>query len=182
MEILLAIVVISAVIFFGALISLGNERQRRAIDHLHEQITLWAMRDLMIKREELARNVKVDSPLGWLNKVASQASGEELGLQVVEVTCEPTILVCHSQSKNHTVYFCTSSPADIRKASRFKHNRLTLQDKRSLLFWNADHGAAYELSILNAGILFDVELPLAWYSLTGIKAESLERLWMYVVG
>ena len=37
MELLLALTVISAVIIFGAMISLGNERQRRAIDELREQ-------------------------------------------------------------------------------------------------------------------------------------------------
>ncbi len=51
MEIILAIVVAAAVIFFGALISMGNERQRRAIDGLREQVVLWAVQDLKIKRE-----------------------------------------------------------------------------------------------------------------------------------
>jgi len=51
MEIILALVVAVAVIFFGALISAGNERQRKAIDGVREQIVLWAMQDLRIKRE-----------------------------------------------------------------------------------------------------------------------------------
>ena len=38
MEIILAIVVASAVIFFGALISMGNERQRKSIDNLRDQL------------------------------------------------------------------------------------------------------------------------------------------------
>lgn len=63
MEIILAIVVGAAVIFFGALISIGNERQRRAIDALREQTVLWAMQDLRIKRERLAREVRIDDPL-----------------------------------------------------------------------------------------------------------------------
>ena len=64
MEIILAIVVGVAVIFFGALISAGNERQRKAIDGLREQVVLWAMQDLRLKRERLARDVHVDDPLG----------------------------------------------------------------------------------------------------------------------
>lgn len=43
MEIILAIVVAAAVVFFGALISMGNERQRRAIDELREQVVMWAV-------------------------------------------------------------------------------------------------------------------------------------------
>lgn len=53
MEISLAIGVASAVIFFGALISMGNERQRRAIDGLREQVVLWAVKDLQTQREEI---------------------------------------------------------------------------------------------------------------------------------
>ncbi len=59
MEIILAIVVAAAMIFFGALISIGNERQRKAIDALREQTELWAMQDLRIKRERLVREVRV---------------------------------------------------------------------------------------------------------------------------
>ena len=67
MEIILAIVVASAVIFFGALISMGNERQRKAIDGLREQVVLWAVQDLTIKREKLSRSVSVANPLEWFN-------------------------------------------------------------------------------------------------------------------
>ena len=37
LDILFALAVLAAVIIFGALISMGNERQRRAIDGLREQ-------------------------------------------------------------------------------------------------------------------------------------------------
>lgn len=38
---------------------------------------------------------------------------------------------------------------------------------------------AYEFSILNSNILFDLELPLAWTGLTIQEAPQMERLWMY---
>ncbi len=40
--------------------------------------------------------------------------------------------------------------------------------------------AAHELSILNCGMFFDLELPLAWKALTDQHVEQMERLWMYV--
>lgn len=42
-DLLLAAVVLGAVMAFGALISIGNERQRRAIDaiHLESHIPRW---------------------------------------------------------------------------------------------------------------------------------------------
>src|SRR5512147_1777692 len=94
MEIILAIVVATAVIFFGALISAGNERQRQAIDGLREQAALWAMQDLRIKRERLARDVHVADPLGWFIKTASKACGHKLNLQVVEAYENPHAVIC----------------------------------------------------------------------------------------
>ena len=108
-EIILALVVAVAVIFFGALSSAGNERQRKAIDALREQVVFWAMQDLRIKRERLARDVRVDDPL------------------------------------------------------------LALRRKIE----------AYEVSVLNSNILFDLELPLVWKSLTQQETGAMERLWMY---
>ena len=83
MEIILAVVVGVAVIIFGALISLGNERQRKAIDGLREQVVLWAMQDLRIKRESLARDVMALAP-EW-NPVSLQ--GVDMFPHTVHVEC-----------------------------------------------------------------------------------------------
>ena len=50
----MALVVVIAVLIFGALISLRNELQRKAIEGLREQAALWAVQDIKIKREKLA--------------------------------------------------------------------------------------------------------------------------------
>ncbi|MBL7941785.1 MAG: hypothetical protein JNM00_03415, partial [Flavobacteriales bacterium] len=125
MEILLAIVVAAAVIFFGALISMGNERQRRAIDGLREQIVLWAVQDLKIKRKHLEQTIQVPDPLGWLNKTASKVCGNDLKLQVVEMFEEPQVLVCTSGDGTLRVIFSSISPSDIRRIKGDKHNRLS---------------------------------------------------------
>lgn len=72
---------------------MGNERQRKAIDGLHEQIVLWAMQDLRIKRERLARDVQVNNPIEWLNKITAKVSGFNLNLQVVEFSITPDACV-----------------------------------------------------------------------------------------
>ena len=182
MELILAIVVSSAVIFFGALISMGNERQRRAIDHLREQVVLWAVQDVKIKREGLARDIKVENPLAWLDKIASGVVGDELRLQVVEVADEPTVLVCRSQTQNAPILFCTLSPAEIRKRGHIKRDRFALQNNGHLHLLAKKRISAYEISMWNGGILFDIELPLAWSSLTGREIHQLDRLWMYLIG
>ena len=180
MEILLATVVASAVIFFGALISMGNERQRRAIDGLREQVVLWAMQDLKIKREHLAQTVQVPDPLDWLNKMASKVCGYDLQLQVLEMVDEPQSLICASGDGSVKIAFSPISPGDIRRIKSGKQNRLShFADQNPMLFLPKDV-KVYEMSVLNAGHLFDLELSLARKGLTGQSIGDVERTWMYL--
>ncbi len=181
MEILLAIVVASAVIFFGALISMGNERQRKAIDGLREQVVLWAVQDLKIKREHLAQTVQVPDPVSWLNKRVSRVYGYDLKLQVLEIFEEPQSLICASDDGNIRVVFSPLSPADIRRIKSSKQNRLSKFVGHNPLLFLPKGVDIHELSVLNGGHLFDLELMLAWKALTGQKLETANNLWMYKV-
>lgn len=181
MEIILAIVVAFAVIFFGALISMGNERQRKAIDGLREQVVLWAMQDLKIKREIMARDVQVDNPLGWLNRIATIVCGYDLKLQITESIDEPRTLICISGDRGRQVVFTTSSPQEIDHLRKEKRNRLAQYSTPLIPFLSLPNNTkTYEISSLNAGIMFDLELPLAWKGLTGKKIENTNRVWMYI--
>jgi hypothetical protein len=180
MEILLAIVVASAVIFFGVLISMGNERQRKAIDGLREQVVLWAVQDLKIKREHLERTVQVPDPLGWLNKTAAKICGYDLKLQVLEMFEEPQALVCTSGDGSIRVVFSPLSPAEIRRIKSGKQNRLLQPVDHNRLLLLHKNTQSYELSVLNGGILFDLELSLAWKELTGQNFENSGKVWMYI--
>ena len=181
MEIILAFVVVAAVIFFGALISYGNERQRKAIDTLREQTELWAMQDLRIKREKLARDVKVDDPLVWLNQVVTKVSGSDLDLQLVESFDEPRALLCSSENQEKKILLSPFSPKEIQRIKRGQHSRLSQFGKNNPLLSLPRGISTYEISVLNAGILFDLELQLAWKALVGQKSENPERLWMYMI-
>jgi len=180
MEIILAIVVASAVIFFGALISIGNERQRKAIDSLREQVLLWVVQDLKIKREHLARTVQVPDPLGWLNKTVSKVRGYDLKLQVLEMFEEPQTLICTSGDGSLKVAISPLSPTDLRRIKRSKQNRLSQFTSQNPLFSLPRGADVHEISILNGGFLFDLELPLAWASLTRQEIPHMERIWVYV--
>lgn len=180
MEIILAIVVGVAVIFFGALISLGNERQRKAIDGLREQVVLWAVQDLRIKRERLAHDVHVDDPLGWLNKVAARVCGYGLNLQVIEAFENPRALICATGDGNGKVVFTPHSPGEIRTMKRAKYSRLSQYADRNLLLSLPRNESVFECSVLNNGFLFDLELPLAWKGLTGDNVDEMSIIWMYM--
>lgn len=181
MEIILAIVVASAVIFFGALISMGNERQKKAIDNLREQVVNWAVQDLKIKREHLARTVQVPDPLGWLNKTVSKICGYDLKLQVLETFEEPQSLICASGDGSVRVVFSPLSPADIRRFKSSKQNRLSQFAGHNPLLLLPKGIDIYELSVLKQGHLFDLELTIAWKALAGQNLEFSNRLWMYVI-
>ena len=182
MELILAVVVVAAVIFFGALISAGNERQRKAIDNLREQTSLWAMQDLRIKREQLARGVRVDDPLVWINKITSKVTGHNLDLRVVETFDKPQALICAAGDGSHAkIVFTPLSPRDVHGMKHAKHSRLSEYANRNPLLSLPRSVTALECSILNAGILFDLELPMAWKGLTGQESDRLERLWIYMI-
>ena len=179
MEIILALVVVIAVIIFGALISLGNERQRKAIDGLREQVVLWAMQDLRIKREQLARDVKVDDPLVWLNRVVTKVTGKNLILEVDEFFDEPRALVCRSGDGGRVI-LTPLSPTSRQKPQGNRARLAQIAVNNPLL--SLPRGTRqYEISVLNAGMLFDLELPLAWKALTGQQIEQTDRFWLYIL-
>ncbi len=181
MELLLALAVITAVIIFGALISLGNERQRNAIDELREQVVLWAIQDLLIKREHLAREVRVDDPMGWLNRIAAKSRGYDLRLQVVEAFEEPRALICTTGDGNGRVIFTPFSPVEILGIQKGKRGRLSKIAEQNPIMLIPRKATAYEISALNSGMLFDLEFPLAWNGLTKQRVTPIERIWMYIV-
>lgn len=181
MELILAIVVASAVILFGALISNGNERQRKAIENLREQVVFWAIQDLKIKRENLVRNIQVADPLAWFSNIASKVCGHNMQLQMIEVFETPQSLVCISGDGNSKVIFSLLSPADLRRIRNSKRSRLSQYVEQNPLFSLSGNIDLHEISVLNGGPMFDLELSLAWKQLTGHDTVPLDRLWMYEV-
>jgi hypothetical protein len=179
MEIMLAIVVVAAVIFFGALISMGNERQRRAIDNLREQVVHWAQQDLRLKRAKLARDARVDDPLGWFNKLVSQAIGRGVILQMLEALENPRAILCTLKEGAGRVMLTPFSPGEIQRMKKARSNRLAKYADQSPLLSLPRKVTAFECSVLNQDILFDLELPLAWKGLTGYVAEDLRSVWVY---
>lgn len=180
MDAVLAILVLGAVIFFGALISIGNERQRKALDGIREQTALWAMQDLRLKREALAREARVEDPLGWFNKIVTKVVGRDFNLKVIESFGEPQVLVCESEKRSSQVVFTPLSPVEIRRLKRARRSRLSQYPNQNPLLSLEGSTIPYELTILNAGILFDLEVSLAWKSLTG-KELDRSSLWLYLV-
>lgn len=180
MEILLAIVVASAVIFFGALISIGNERQRKAIDGLREQVVLWAVQDIQIKREKLKQEISIDDPISWFNKIVYKISRRQIKLRIVEIINDNSTLIFSSEESQNRIVFSTNSPNDLKSLRRDKKSRLSNNMENQLVSLLSKQVTAYEISALNGGIMFDLELSLAWSMMTAQKGIILNKIWMYI--
>lgn len=179
MEIILAIVVVAAVIFFGALISMGNERQRRGIDGLREQVVLWAIQDLKIRRDKLARNVSIPNPLKWFNDLASKVLGYDPKLQFLEAYDEPRSLIFISEDTSMKFIFSVCSQKELTTLKASKRGRLSQFAENNPLLNLPRNTKLHEFSELNCGLFFELELSLAWKEISSQHLTDIHTIWIY---
>jgi hypothetical protein len=181
MEAISALVVVMALIFFGALISMGNERQRRAIDSLREQVVQWAVQDLQIKKEKLGKEVRIDDPIDWLNKVTTNVVGYTMQMQIVDFFESPVALECTVNGSTQRALFSPLSPGNIRRLKKEQTSRLAQISRKNPLFSLPRRTETYEISVLNSGMTFDMELQKAWQSLARYDIGQINQLWLYLL-
>ena len=177
MDYFIALLVLVAVIVFGALITVGNERQKRELAHIRVVEEQWAEQDLRIKRGKLSRETSVDDPVAWLSTAASRALEVPVVLVGKDVFENPDAVSLTDSESGRRYVFTLLPPDHIKKLSKeHKLNRLgTLHPLLPL----KRGGQLTELNLLNGGLLLDLELPHAWKGLTG-KDTTAERLWVYI--
>jgi hypothetical protein len=180
-DLFLTVVVVGAVIAFGALISVGNERQRRAIDALHQAYKQWAVQDLRLKRGTVSKQIRIEDLTAWLTKVISLGFGRKAIVMDYQLHNAPVTTVEFHDAEVGTTVLCTlESPDVLLPMLRKKHRVLRGELHSNPLYLVGRKTTAVELSMLNAGAMFDVELPVAWNSLTGQVTES-DTLWVYII-
>lgn len=180
-DLLLALVVVGAVIAFGALISIGNERQRRAIDALHQAYKQWAVQDLRLKRGTVSSQTRIEDITAWLTNATSLAFGHKTNVMNYQLhqTPIPTIEF-HDTELDSTVICTLESPQTLLRMSRKRSAVFRSELSTNPVYRIDKKTPAFELSILNAGAMFDVELPIVWNKLTGQESES-DTLWVYIL-
>ena len=62
-ETIFAIAILFSLVVLGGLISIGNERQRKAIDKLSENAQAWAIEDLRLKRGQIEGSISIEDPV-----------------------------------------------------------------------------------------------------------------------
>ncbi len=177
-ETIFAIAILFSLVALGGLISVGNERQRKAIDKLSEHAQSWAIEDLRLKRGQVEGNITIEDPVVWLSTAASRALGRQLQLELIEVLENPAALSCVDNLSGQTALFSLLSPKELRVRSNAKRSELSKRGAQHPLVPFQKGTKSVEVNLLNAGVLFDLELPIAWKKLTGEEADS-EWLWLY---
>jgi len=180
-DLLLAVVVIGAVIAFGALISVGNERQRQAIDDLHHAYKQWAVQDLRLKRGAMSSQIQIDDLTAWLRKTASLAFGRKTDVMDCQVHQVPVAAVEFRETESGaTIVFALEAPQVLIPMLKKKHSAIRGNLGSNPLLRVGKKTPVVELSILNAGMMFDIELPVAWSSFTG-QATQADVVWAYII-
>lgn len=180
-DLLLTVAVVASVVFFGALITRGNERQRRSIDKLHAAYKQWAMHDLRIKRGVASNQIKIDDLTAWLRKVTAQAFGRETIVLDFYKHESPVVSVeFHDAATGHTVLCALESPDEVKAILKKKRPTIAGDLRTNPIFRLGKKTPAVELSLLNAGVLFDLELPIAWDAFTG-RTTEVGTLWAYIL-
>ena len=177
----LAVVVVGAVIAFGALISVGNERQRRAIDALHRAYKQWAVQDLRLKRGTVSTQTLIEDLTAWLTKATSLAFDRKTIVMDYQLHNTPvTTVEFHDAGVGNTVLCTLESPEVLMSILKKKPSVLRGELRSHPIFRVGKKTPAVELSILNAGTMFDIELPIAWNTLTS-EVTASETLWAYIL-
>ena len=181
-DLFLAVVVTGAVVAFGALISIGNERQRRAIDTLHRAYKQWAVQDLRLKRGTVSAQTRIEDLTAWLTKATSLAFGRKTIVMDYQLHNAPvTTVEFHDAEVGNTVACTLESPEALQSILKKKKRPVLRGELRSNpIFRVGKKTSAIELSMLNAGTMFDIELPIVWNTLTGQVTES-DTLWAYIL-
>jgi hypothetical protein len=178
-DFLIALPVFIAVAIFGALIVVGNERQQRELAGIRKVAAMWAEQDLRQKRGQLERETKITEPVAWLSAATTKAMDVPVVLTAKENLSNPDAVSFVDSESGQKMIFTLLPPHELKKLSKKRQNSKSSRLGGVHPLFPLRRGVeAVELNILNGGLLFDLELPQAWNSLTGQPTQA-ERLWMY---
>lgn len=171
-----AVATLAAVLLLGAILTLYNSRQARALREMEHVLSDWYLMQVAERREAQRNSVKADDPLLWL--------GQQVGLTLTGVErCLENPPAAAFLTDNATRLVVSPLAMERLKAAltplEVKNGRVkNLVDP--LLGRNPRRVQVEERSILNAGEWFDVEAGQVGSAL-GIAWGEPKRLYFYRV-
>ena len=170
-----------SLIVLGFLIFIGNERQRAAIDGLRREAENWSINDLRLKRGTMVHSTDVKDPIQWLRNATSKALGTPVHLTSLEVYDSPKVVAFQDSESGSKMVYSLVEPNQMKKLAshkRKKGEQINI-NLHPLKKWSRSI-VTTQFNILNAGIVFDLELPGAWQGIAA-EATDAERLWLYII-
>lgn len=178
-----SLVAVVAIVMLGALISIGNNRQRKALDAIRQQIEGWASQDILLKREKLAREIHAPDAIPWFARIAANATGVSRTITGLTPFSKngATAVVAACNNGQKLVFTPIQHDEFVRIVTPGKGRGILAGADTSILGVNPKKASHYELSVLNSGMFFDIEAAKVWQAVTG-EAMPKNTLTMYEVG
>lgn len=181
MDILIGISLLIAIVLLGALLTAANERQRKALDGIREQVEAWAQEDILIKREKIARSLQIENPLAWLEKTAAGVLGMIPGVLSTSLWEKDGMVAIVAVRKDGGRLVFTPAPRErFLKVVKLKKRGALSQADTGLLGEKPESVSHYDLSVVTSGMFFDIEAAQVWQVLAG-QALPARRLTMFEV-
>lgn len=181
LDAVVAMVIISPVVLIiGLVISLGNERQRKELARIRTIADQWAIEDLRLKRAKLAQDIRVDDPKVWCNNLVANILQWNPGASVDVALSKPDALVLRAPGQGRVIALSPVSPEIAqqftKRASNMERQNAALSAKNPLFPY--PRGASVtELSPLNAGVMFDIEIEQVWKKVTKTDTAPANPIW-----
>ena len=169
----------------GLLISLGNRRVEKAIEAANQQLARWSAQDLRLKRGQTARQLRVEDPQAWLESLLARVCVERPELVQLKAHSQSGASALVALARDGRRWLLTSQvgtasrrePLWGRLPWRRAAGRLQAAEGNPLLEL-APGVRPQELSILNAGLYFDLEAQQVWQALLDEELPG-EMLYLY---
>lgn len=181
MDYILLIAVLASMIVLGMVISVGNERQRKAIEEVRKEIEDWATQFVYIKRQEMQSSIKIQEPDKWFEHILSRLLGQYVAIEAMDKYQKEQILAVLLDASGGGRFLVTPvAPKEfIQAAAPKKKKNAALSGYQVNLLGEKPHKVpVYTLSVLNQGMLFDLEAQKVWKALFDTEFE-FDKLYVF---
>jgi len=181
LDAVVAMLIISPVVLvIGLVISVGNERQRKELARIRTIADQWAVGDLRMKRANLGQNINIQDPKAWCNDLVARVLqwNPESGVEVA--LTKPDALVMYSAKQSRVLAISPVSPEIAqqftKRASKDEQQTASLAASNPLFPYPRKANVT-EISPLNAGVTFDLEMEDVWKKVTKASTAPVAPIW-----
>lgn len=181
LEITFSVAIIAGVILIGLLISIGNERQRKAIESIWRTVEKYAIESLQMQRVELASKVRIDDPVAWCNRLVKTVLQTSVQINSIVAASKPDALVLQAD-RGQILALSPVSPDQARRITK----QATALDRQNAavtalnpLFPYPRGVTVTELSLLNTSVVFDIEMQQVWSTQHKGAAPAVSIWYLY---